>query len=107
METLESIIFGLKETIKEKDAEIARLTEESNEMFDRHSIENQAASLLIEKRNKENSELQKQVDKLTKENKRLTEEHRVMEHNLDFYRNEKFELQKQVDELKSKEIKII
>jgi chromosome segregation ATPase len=89
-----------EKVIAEQKAEIERLTEESNEMFDRHSIENQAASLSIEKRNKENSKLKKQVDKLTKENKRLTEENRVMENNLDFHRNEKFELQKQVDELK-------
>ena len=56
------LIHSLQEEIADKSAEIERLTEESNEMFDRHSIENQAASLSIEKRNKENSELKKQVD---------------------------------------------
>lgn len=42
--------------------EIERLTEESDEMFDRHAKENQAASILIEQRNNEIAELQKKVD---------------------------------------------
>ncbi len=58
-------LIALEVETNNQQAEIERLTEESNEMFDRHSIENQAASLLIDKRNKENSKLQKQVDELT------------------------------------------
>lgn len=45
--------------------EIERLTKESDEMFDRHAKENQAASILIEQRNNEIAELKKQVDELT------------------------------------------
>ena len=51
-----------EEFTKKAKAEIERLTEESDEMFDRHAKENQAASILIEQRNNEIAELQKKVD---------------------------------------------
>ena len=55
METLESIIFGLKETIKEKDAEIARL-----------------ASVNMETIGK-NAELLKEIEDLKEKNEKLYE----------------------------------
>ena len=65
-------------TIDEQQAEIERLTRELDELFDRHAKENQAASLLIEKRNNEIAELQKQVDELKAENTELYKEHTTL-----------------------------
>ena len=66
-------IVNMQETIDKQKAEIERLTEESDEMFCRHAKENQAASILIEKRNNEITELQKQVDELTERAERAEE----------------------------------
>lgn len=52
------------ELLKNQKAEIERLTGESDEMFDRHAKENLSASILIEQRNNEIAELQKQVEEL-------------------------------------------
>lgn len=74
--------------------EIERLTKESDETFDRHAKENRAASILIEKRDNEIAELQKQVEKLDLANYEL--EKRIADL--------KIEHKKQVDELKSKQV---
>lgn len=44
------------------------------------------------------------IHRLQAEKERLTEENRVMKHNMDFHRNKKFELQKQVEELKKQSL---
>ena len=62
----EANVNSMFETTMELRKEIEQLTRESDEMFDRHVKENQAASILIEKRNNEIAELQKQVDELKK-----------------------------------------
>ena len=72
--------------------EIERLTKESDETFDRHAKENRAASILIEKRDNEIAELQKQVEKLDLANYEL--EKRIADL--------KIEHKKQVDELKER-----
>lgn len=72
--------------IAEQKAEIERLTRESDEMFDRHAKENQAASLLVEKRNNE-------IERLTEENRQLVKIGNV-------FALERNNLREELDELK-------
>ena len=66
---IESIIFGYKETIKEKDAEIERLTEEANiDTITHIDICTENFSL-----RKQNAELKKQVDELKKRESSIIE----------------------------------
>lgn len=43
-----------------------------------------------------------EIERLKTENNKLTEENRVVIHNMNFHRNKKFELQKQVNELENR-----
>ena len=72
------MMTDILDLIHRLQSENERLTRESDEMFDRHAKENQAASLLIEKRNNEIAELQKQVDELKAENTELYKEHTTL-----------------------------